>query len=201
MLHFRFNGVATAHAAFRNWSCSEPSASVPLDVAAVGTLLLPSESIGQGAGLAGKEEVEAGIRRDDHAAGHGEAMQVAGQGDSRHGEFLVVEVVAGGEADVPAVRDADVSRAVQRLGELVGIAHSLGIDFCGSVFPHGDTVADGEVPRYLELEVTVLVDVSGVFLHDGLPAFPTLRVDVLHGGVSLVVVVIVVLLVVLVATA
>ena len=74
-------------------------------------------------------------------------MQVAAERGGGHRDFLVVEVVARREADVPAVADAYVAADVEVLRELVGIAHCVVVEALHIIIlAHTDAVAEAEAP-------------------------------------------------------
>ena len=69
-------------------------ASIPVDVAGVTGLLLPTQHVGQRAGVTGKRKVIGTVRSDDHGTTHIEAVEVARDGSRSHGKAVIVEVIA-----------------------------------------------------------------------------------------------------------
>ena len=82
-------------------------------------------------------------------------MEVAREACRGHAHLVIVEVVARREVDVPPVGDADVSAEVERLRELVGVAHPVVVELAFCVLAHGDAIADSERPRHVEAHVAV----------------------------------------------
>ena len=107
-------------------------------------------------------------------------MEVTLQRSGSHRDLMVVEVVAGGEADVPAIGNAYVTADVQRLRELIRIAHRLIVELLDiRVLAHRDAIAEGERPRHGEshIAVTIRLCFSSLVILGG----SVLRVD--HGVV------------------
>ena len=62
---------------------------------------------------------------------------------------MVVKVVARGEADVPAVGDAEVSTDIKRLREFIRIPHGLIVELVDiRILAHGYAISEGERPRH-----------------------------------------------------
>ena len=137
---------------------------IPAEVVGIAALLLPLEGVGKHAAVGLEGEIVGGVGIEHHRTAHIEAMEVARQRGGGHGEARAVEVVAGGERDVPTRGDADVAREVERVAQSVGIAHRLLVERAGSVLTHRKAVADGKAPGDVELEVAVLVDLILPFL-------------------------------------
>ena len=68
---------------------------------------------------------------------------------------MVVEIVTAREVDVPTVADADIAAYVQRLRELVGIAHTLLVECSLLVLAHRNAITECQRPRHIEAHVTV----------------------------------------------
>ena len=73
-------------------------------------------------------------------------MEVAVERGRRHGELAPVEIVTGGERDVPPGGDAHVAGEVERVTQGIRITHRLLVECSAGVFTHRDAVADGETP-------------------------------------------------------
>ena len=97
--------------------------SIPTDVVGIAALLLPLEGVGQHAAVGLEGEIIRGIGIEHHRTAHIEAVEVAVERSRRHGELASVEVVTGGERDVPPGGNAHVAGEVERVAQSVGITH------------------------------------------------------------------------------
>ena len=120
-------------------------------------------------------------------------MQVTSERSRGHGKFLVVEVPARGETDVPVLGNLQVTREVEVVRQLVGIAHSLLTDGSRGILAHGHAIAHAEVPGQGKLDIAILVESPLITLATALLGLGTVGIDILHGRIHLILLLVVLL--------
>ena len=102
--------------------------SVPAHVVGIGAFFFPLEVLEEAALGADGEVVALPAAEGVEAPGDGEAVEVAGDVAGGGGYLVGVEVVGGGEAEVPLVAYLEAAAGREAVGESVGLAHVAGVD-------------------------------------------------------------------------